>query len=175
MEYKFTVRIILITALLMLNQVLPAQDNIKKIVIGNGAVQASSTVHQIKGTVGQNLIDISGNTSFCMNFGFWYIHRYVVNVEDLMALLPYEFALLQNYPNPFNAVTKIPFAVPKAANVRIELYNALGQRVAVLLDAKEQPGMHELVFDASNLASGFYLYSFQTEGYHFVKKMILAK
>jgi len=175
MRNKFSAWIVLIAGFFLLYQELPAQDTIQKIVLGNGAVLVGNTNHQIKGTVGQRLIDISDNTSYCMNFGFWYIQRYVVNIEDLMTLLPHEFELLQNYPNPFNAVTKIRYSVPKPANIRIELYNVLGQRVAILLDEQKQPGKHELEFDAGHLASGFYLYSFQTKGYHFVKKMILAK
>jgi len=175
MQNIFSAWIVLIACFFLLCQDLPAQDTIQKIVLGNGAVQVNSTAYQIKGTVGQRLIDLSDNTSYRMNFGFWYIQRYVVSVEDLMTLIPYEFELFQNYPNPFNAVTRIRYSVPKAADIRIELYNLLGQRVAVLLDAKKEPGFHELEFDAGHLASGFYLYSFQTKGYHFVKKMILAK
>ncbi len=165
----------LIAGLFLLCQALPAQDTIQKIVLGNGAVHISNTSHQIKGTVGQRLIDISDNTSYRMNFGFWYIHRYVTDVEDLMTLIPNKFELFQNYPNPFNAVTNIRYSVPKAADIRIELYNILGQRVAVLLDEQKPPGFHVLQFDAGHLASGFYLYSFTTEGYHFVKKMIITK
>ncbi len=175
MHNKLSAWIVLFACFILLCQILPAQDTIQKIVLGNGAVHINNTGYQIKGTVGQRLISFSDNTSYCMNFGFWYIQRFVTNLEDLMTLIPYEFELLQNYPNPFNAVTKIRYAVPKAANIRIELYDILGQRVAVLFDGQKQPGFHELEFDAGHLASGFYLYTFQTKGYHFVKKMILAK
>jgi hypothetical protein len=166
----------IITCILLLTgDAVQGQNTITKSVIGNAAVHMTGADYQLQGTVGQPLIDMSTITSYRMHFGFWYIQQVVVDVEDLMALMPIEFELFQNYPNPFNAVTTIRYAVPKPADVKIELYNLLGQRVAVLLAAPKQPGYHELQYNAGHLASGLYFYRFQSEGYHFVKKMILAK
>ena len=62
--------------------------------------------------------------------------------------IPQKFMLLPNYPNPFNPVTHIRFGVPKACRVKLEVFNLLGQRVAVVLDKYEQPGYYEVPFHA---------------------------
>jgi len=82
-------------------------------------------------------------------------------VEDV---LPEEFALTQNYPNPFNPSTTISYDLPEQADVRMEVYNMLGQRVALLVDGLVQPGSHTAVFDASNLSSGTYLLRMDAQG-----------
>jgi len=67
------------------------------------------------------------------------------------------FALDAAYPNPFNPSVAVPFAVPEAAHVEIELYDVLGRRVAVLANSLFDTGRHTIRFDGSNLASGVYL------------------
>jgi hypothetical protein len=91
--------------------------------------------------------------------------------------------LLQNYPNPFNPVTKIKFTVPKEIRVSLTVYNILGEKVKELKNELMKPGYYEVNFDASNLASGIYLYRIQagdpssSSGQGFVnsKKMLLLK
>ena len=61
------------------------------------------------------------------------------------------------YPNPFNPSVTVPFAVPEAAHVEIELYDVLGRRVAVLANSLFDTGRHTIRFDGSNLASGVYV------------------
>ncbi len=78
--------------------------------------------------------------------------------------LPQEFALLENYPNPFNPITTIDYDVPVQASVRIEVFNMLGQRVALLVDGEVQPGRHSSSFDASGLSSGAYLLRMEARG-----------
>ncbi|MBU0708108.1 T9SS type A sorting domain-containing protein, partial [Patescibacteria group bacterium] len=89
--------------------------------------------------------------------------------------LPTTYALGQNYPNPFNPTTEIGFSLPQAADVRIEIYNTLGQRVAVLVDEHLGAGHHARVWDASTNASGVYFYRLVTEGYAETRKMMLLK
>lgn len=96
------------------------------------------------------------------------------------AALPTEFALSQNYPNPFNPVTTIKYAIPEKAsrithNVSLVVYNLLGQEVATLVNEQKPAGNYEVKFDASNLASGIYLYKLQTGEFSSVKKLILMK
>lgn len=98
-----------------------------------------------------------------------------VGVEKFAEELPKSFTLYQNYPNPFNPSTTIKFALPVAENVKINVYNSLGQLVETLVDGEMQSGNHEVKFDASRLASGIYLYQLQVGEYNTVKKMILLK
>jgi hypothetical protein len=71
---------------------------------------------------------------------------------------PASFTLGQNYPNPFNPSTRIPFTVSREERVALEVFNILGQRVAVLADGVMQAGAYNAVFDAKGLASGVYIY-----------------
>lgn len=85
------------------------------------------------------------------------------------------FELRQNYPNPFNPSTQISFTLPQASDVSLTVYNVIGQRVAVLANEMLQSGAHTYQFDASNLASGMYLYRLQTDNFSTTKKMMLIK
>jgi surface protein len=89
--------------------------------------------------------------------------------------LPLVFALDQNYPNPFNPTTTIRYDLPESADVRLEVYNVMGQRVAVLVNAGQTAGSHSVSFDASNLASGVYHYRLQSGNEVLTKKMTLIK
>lgn len=89
--------------------------------------------------------------------------------------VPKEFALNQNFPNPFNPSTVIRYDLPRGANVTLEIFNSAGQRVALLVDAAQDAGTHEVTFDAHSLASGAYFYRLQAGEYHETKKMLLVK
>jgi len=85
------------------------------------------------------------------------------------------YQLSQNYPNPFNPSTKIHLSLPKTTKVTVEVFNNLGQRVAILLDEIKSAGIHILNFDGSRLASGIYHYRFTTPEFSQTKMMVLAK
>lgn len=72
--------------------------------------------------------------------------------------IPSEFNLGQNYPNPFNPSTSINFTLAKASDVKLTVYNVLGQKVATLLDTRMSAGEQSVAFDASKMTSGVYFY-----------------
>ena len=88
---------------------------------------------------------------------------------------PLKFNLEQNYPNPFNPSTKIDFTLPKISNVKITVYNQLGQQITELADGEYSAGIHQLNFNASNFASGVYFYRIISGSFHQTRKMILMK
>lgn len=91
------------------------------------------------------------------------------------AMVPAEFELLQNYPNPFNPTTKIKFLNKKSGNVSLKIYDILGNEIANLVNDHLSAGTYEVTFDASQLASGTYLYRLQIESFVETKKMILLR
>jgi hypothetical protein len=91
-----------------------------------------------------------------------------------------EFNLQQNFPNPFNPSTTIRYDIKTQSRVRIEAYNTLGQRVAILVDDLQSAGRYTRQFNAANLASGVYFYRITAsalKGENFTKtlKMVLVK
>ncbi|MCF6271100.1 MAG: T9SS type A sorting domain-containing protein [Melioribacteraceae bacterium] len=85
------------------------------------------------------------------------------------------FRLSQNYPNPFNPSTTIEFALEKYDNVTLTIYNSLGQKVAELINGNYTPGTYKVVFNASQLSSGIYIYQLSTSTNMIAKKMELLK
>jgi len=86
-----------------------------------------------------------------------------------------DYKLNQNYPNPFNPSTKIMFTLPQSENVKIVVYNILGQIVHILLNERFAAGKYEIDFNAQNLTSGIYFYKIEAGKFQDVKKMILLK
>jgi len=92
--------------------------------------------------------------------------------------LPDDFSLRQNYPNPFNPATRIQYSVPQTGTVRLAVYNAIGQEIAVLVDEMQPAGQHEVTFAperAGALASGTYLYRLQVGNRSETKSMLYLK
>ncbi len=88
---------------------------------------------------------------------------------------PKEFNLAQNYPNPFNPTTRIQYSLPENTHVLLEVFNILGQRIAILIDGSQPAGYYDRTFDASGLPSGIYFYRLTTPSASFLKKMTLLK
>lgn len=94
--------------------------------------------------------------------------------------IPDNYLLEQNYPNPFNPVTSIGFQLPRASKVKLEVYNLLGEKVAVLVDGYRNPGYHTVEWNSLNqsqkgISSGIYFYALTAGDFHSVKKMMLLK
>jgi hypothetical protein len=90
-------------------------------------------------------------------------------------ITPDKFELNQNYPNPFNPSTTIKFSLPSAGNVKLSVYNLLGQEVQTLLNGFMEAGVHTVNFNAKNINSGIYLYKIEANGLTSVRKMTLLK
>jgi len=88
---------------------------------------------------------------------------------------PSTYSLEDAYPNPFNPTTTIRYAIPEAAKITLTIYDIQGRQVAELVNGFRQAGSHEVTFDASQLASGVYLYRLSTPGFTAISKMTLLK
>jgi hypothetical protein len=101
-------------------------------------------------------------------------------VVEAEVSLPIEFSLEQNYPNPFNPATTIEFSLQADAQVKISVYNLVGEKVAEVINKDYTAGNHKIEFNASQLTSGVYLYRIDAVDasgkiYNSVKKMTLLK
>jgi hypothetical protein len=106
---------------------------------------------------------------------------FYIPVPDNNNSVPEPFALNQNSPNPFNPSTNISFSLPKSSFVKLIVYDILGREVANLSNEMKQPGSHSIMFNASGLPSGVYIYRLEANpgdgstGYTEIKRMILVK
>ncbi len=89
--------------------------------------------------------------------------------------LPAKYELAQNFPNPFNPVTAISFSLPTSVKVKLEIFNALGQKVATLVNGKLSAGNHTTTWNAANMPSGIYFYKLEAGNFSQTRKMLLAK
>jgi hypothetical protein len=86
-----------------------------------------------------------------------------------------KFTLLQNHPNPFNPRTVISYQLPVIRDVKLTIYNLLGQQVATFVSKNQKAGYHQVQWDASGFASGVYYYRIETDEFQDVKKMVLVR
>ena len=98
----------------------------------------------------------------------------LTSVKDKSAL-PSEYQLEQNYPNPFNPTTTIHYHMPKAEQVKLDVYDIMGRKVATLVDKFMLAGKHQVEFDAAHLSSGVYYYRIQMGAFTDTKRLILQK
>jgi M6 family metalloprotease-like protein len=99
----------------------------------------------------------------------------IANERNELLNIPIKYALHQNYPNPFNPTTIIKYDLPNTSDVSLIIYDILGRKVKELVNTKQQTGRYEIKFNASNLASGIYIYQLIADNYISSKKMILLK
>ena len=98
-----------------------------------------------------------------------------VYAEESGENLPGHFTLEQNYPNPFNPETVISFRLPERSDVTLEVYDLLGRRVATLVDDQFSAGTYQVNWDATEQASGVYIYRLESGGYAETRQMTLIK
>jgi len=88
---------------------------------------------------------------------------------------PTSFSLSQNYPNPFNATTTISYNLPEESDVTIDLYDIMGRKIETLVSGAQSAGTHSVVWDASNVSSGVYLYRIIAGNYTETRRCNLLK
>jgi hypothetical protein len=89
--------------------------------------------------------------------------------------VPKDYSISQNFPNPFNPITSISYTIPKTGNVKMVIFDVLGREVATLVNEVKTPGTYAVRFDASNFASGVYMYRIESGNFADTKKMLLVK
>jgi hypothetical protein len=107
-------------------------------------------------------VDLSGSYSYS-------------NIAEVEVKVPAKFGLNQNYPNPFNPTTTISYEVAKETNVSLKVYDIIGNEIATLVNEAKPAGTYQVIFDASNLSNGVYLYKIQAGNFSATKKLILMK
>lgn len=97
------------------------------------------------------------------------------SVYDVPGELPAAYQLMQNYPNPFNPVTTIEYSIPLSGFVQVKIFDILGREIKSMVNREQSAGNYKVLFDASDLSSGVYLYQVKAGDFIQTKKMILMK
>ncbi len=97
------------------------------------------------------------------------------NYSSIINLQPEKYELYQNYPNPFNPATEIKYYLSEAQFTNLTVYDQLGKEVGVLLNEKQNAGIHSVKFNAENLPSGIYYYKIISGEFTMIRKMIVLK
>lgn len=128
---------------------------------------------------------ILGSTGFNNVTGLAYLPSGTTSVDDEITKIPSSFNLSQNYPNPFNPSTVIDFALPVPSDIKLTIYNLLGEVVVTLLDNNLQSGYHKIDWNSidqfgKRVSSGIYFYELRAKGnngenFSKFKKMVLLK
>jgi hypothetical protein len=108
------------------------------------------------------------------------VHKSMVTGINDLPQLPTTFDISQNYPNPFNPTTTIKYQLPMVSDVKLIIYNVLGQQVRSLLNGQVEAGYHSVVWDGRNqegqaVASGIYIYRFEAGDFQKTMKLMLLK
>ncbi|MDX9758091.1 MAG: T9SS type A sorting domain-containing protein [Bacteroidota bacterium] len=148
-------------------------------VIDNAGASSTtaSAGYQLRSFVGQaavhtaalgaiNTVASGAGCAFCES-------NFVIGVEAVA--LAAVMRLSQNYPNPFNPTTTIGYVLEREATVQLAVYNLLGDRIALIVNERQEPGEYHIDYDASPLPGGVYLYRLRTEHGQLMRRFVLLK
>ncbi len=130
-------------------------------LVDNAYVDLANNTISFSSSVASNFVILTGTT--------------VSGVNPEGDITVDKYTLKQNYPNPFNPSTTIEFVLEKSSDVQLTIYDALGQRVAELVNGQMSAGLHSVNFNAAGLSSGTYFYQLKVDGHSLVRKMNLLK
>jgi len=156
----------------------------RHVLDGGGAMWLETANYKLSSSLGQSITGVQSVGDTILYTGFWnpwVVQMTPVEWEEVdYVQLPKEFDLRQNYPNPFNPTTVIEYALPKASEVKIHIYNILGQKVRSLVDEPQEPGYKTIHWDGKDDngnegSSGVYFYRIEAGDFVKCKKMTLLK
>ena len=150
-------------------------------VNSGGNVYSGSGSYRLSSSVGQSVAGRAEGINHTVWVGFWNQGIIFVGVDEQpMTQAPRVHSISQNYPNPFNRTTTLCYAIPKSEPVKIEIFNATGQSVRVLVDRQETPGYRSVSWDGrdesgTNLGCGVYFYRITSPEFQATRKMLLLR
>ena len=128
-------------------------------------------------------VEASEQAIYSQTYYGWTVEKWIfdgdlnafVSINPISLQVPDGYELKQNYPNPFNPLTTIEFSIQQAGQVRVDIINVMGQRVATVVNEQMSAGSYYVTFDAKHLPSGIYFYRLTTGDFSAIKKMTLMK
>lgn len=153
------------TIVLVLFLLFPVRELLAQQVVIFAADAFENHSLKTKLTAGQVISGSFDNAGIQLSSGIMAIDQWFsTSINEADELLPLVFRLDQNYPNPFNPITTIGYQLPADSDVRLDVFNALGQRVAGVVNSRQEAGTHTIHFNAAHLSSGVYLYRLTADG-----------
>ena len=154
------------------------QGRLSELGIENEFHGEEGQLHEYWGTVNGNWFD--GPNEYFEQiqsdaFLFLYNQLYSVEVPIDHEVIPKSFTLHQNYPNPFNPITTLRYDLPQESDVTLTIYDITGRMVQTLVNELQQAGMKKVIWNASDVSSGVYIYRIQAGNFTQTRKMILLK
>lgn len=157
------------------------QTQIRKSVVAAGVNGASSSHHQISGTVGQGVVGSAEGAQFSAHSGFWFagLGAPPSGVENA-GLLPAVFRLHECSPNPIDGSGVIRFEFPVSVAAQVNVYDVSGRNVRRLVNASFPAGFHHAVWDAKDgagrrVGAGVYFYQLRAGAFHSTKRVLVLR
>ena len=154
------------------------QGRLSELGIDNEFHSEEGQLHEYWGTVNGNWFD-GPNEYFeqIQSDAFLFLYNQLFSVEVPIdhEVIPTSFALHQNYPNPFNPITTLRYDLPQESDVTLTIYDITGRMVQTLVNELQQSGVKKVIWNASDVSSGVYIYRIQAGNFTQTRKMILLK
>ena len=154
------------------------QGRLSELGIENDLHSEEGQLHEYWGTVNGNWFD-GPNEYFeqIQSDAFLFLYNQLFSVEVPIdhEVIPKSFTLHQNYPNPFNPITTLRYDLPQESDVTLTIYDITGRMVQTLVNELQQSGMKKVIWNASDVSSGVYIYRIQAGNFTQTRKMILLK